>query len=199
MTKVQSPEIGTALRTSLSLDAAGGMPLEFDQTIIPVAVVADVRELLTNKYIAVSQASEELAAVGENSYAALSWDSGTATRAKRLLLDAVTISTSVATALFMGFVPGGYPGNLLGLPRRKLGSLQSSAVTGRVVSDTSVNAPAVEIPNLVGAFRISSATPLRVVFNEPIILDGESQAFVVGTSTANLIMHTFWEWREERS
>lgn len=40
---IQTPAVGNALRQALSLDAAGGMPLEMGTIVHPVAMVADVR------------------------------------------------------------------------------------------------------------------------------------------------------------
>lgn len=44
MTRVQSPSIGNALRQALALDAAGGLPLTMEDSIVPVAIVADTAE-----------------------------------------------------------------------------------------------------------------------------------------------------------
>jgi len=43
---IQSPSIGNALRSALSLDAAGGLPLDMATTVHPVCIVGDVRAQL---------------------------------------------------------------------------------------------------------------------------------------------------------
>lgn len=197
--KVQSPEIGTALRTALSLDAAGGMPMDFDQTIVPVAVVSDVRELLTSKYIPVFQGSEQAGVAGEYSYCALSWDSGATPTARRIICDSILISSTSVSTMYLGFKTGGMAGTALGLPRRKVASLSASSVTGRCVGTTSLDFPTTFIDRHAGVYVAPANVPFRIQFAEPIILDQQNQALVVGIGTANLSLRVLFEWREERA
>lgn len=172
--------------------------MDADTTIVPVAVVADVRELLSSKYVPVMQQGSRDQVAGEYSYSVLEWMANAAPAPKRIILDSIIMYAVTATTMRFGFSTSGIAGSPDALPRRKVGSLQASSVAGRIVSGTSVSDPTTIINLRAGIVSLQAGITYELVFREPIILDREGQFYAIGANTPNTSIRSTWQWREER-
>ncbi len=197
MTKVQSPIIGNALRQALGLDAAGGMPMEADTTIVPVAIVADVREQLTTSIIPSWHYSFVSPAVAaEYPYCQLEWAASAAPRPFRLLLDKITVWSPTAQVIWVGEVDSAHPITQRGLPRRKQTSLLGAALAGRVGYGTTVTVPGTFILQQYIS-RVVANEPIVINFDTPLIIDKENSGIVLMGNTVNTELYASFEWRED--
>lgn len=197
MTKVQSPLIGNALRQALGLDAAGAMPMDADTTIVPVAVVADVREAIQQAQTSAWHYSFISPAVAaEYPYVSCEWLSGSLPRPYRLLVDKVTIWSPTAQPFWIGLTQSPPAITLRGLPIRKQSSLLPASLAGRVGYGTTSTAPGSFI-TLAYISRLVANERVEVTFPDPVILDREGSACVVMANQVNTELYASFEWREE--
>lgn len=198
--RVQSPVIGSALRDALNLAAAGGMPLWASDTIVPVAVVADVQTAVQQNRIDAYQLAISPAVAAQYSWAALEWQGGAAEqyRTEYVEVQGVHLNSSNSTRVYIGLAtaPALTPG--VGLPQVKRSSQLGSALVGRVGYGSTLTVPTTFLPRLGGITVLQSNVDLYYKFDRPVILDVNSTALVCINSGVNADLYASFEWSEYR-
>lgn len=197
--RLQSPEIGNALRQALTLTGAGGMPMDMARTVAPVAIVADVRDLLNrNEISAQHYGLVDPAVAAQYPYALLEWQAAAAGREFRdILVDRIVVTSATTTFFYLALGNALLAGASTALPRRTLSSLQSAATVGRVISGTSVNAPGVALPTRALIRRTVAGNECVFDFrHQPLVLDEPTSMCVVMGDVVNTTLYATFEWRE---
>jgi hypothetical protein len=192
---LQDTRIGNALRQALSLDGAGQVRLGMEESIIPVAIVADVRDTVSLDPVVVHNTRSITAVAAQYSRAAFEVQANT--DLKEVYLRRLIINTATTMQLWLGF-----SGTLVGattdaLPQRTRYSLRAAPTRGRMIGDTNAAAPAVA--NFSKIISCIASEPYIVDMNEhPIIMDAMVQGalYVIHSTVVNVGMQVSAEWEE---
>lgn len=194
-TMIQTPVVGNALRERLGLDAAGRLPLTMSDEVVPVAIVADVRDLVDSSPIDCMGWCNSPAIAAQWARAHLEFTALQAPEVTRIYLDAMTLvsnTTQFVYATLKDVLP--LP-NVSALPQRKLSSLVTAATAGAVYQDSALAGPTTV--DMGAVFALNANTPFRVDFDHPIVIDRRSDSFSVLANTVNTNLFAWFEWREE--
>lgn len=195
--RLQSPEISSALRDALSLDGAGSIPLEMADTVVPVALVADVRDLLANNQIPVAHFGIQSPGVaGQRSYAVLEWQAFQNPNPRRILVDEVQIWSSTAQLAYVGLVQAPLAGAATLGARRKFSDV-GATMAARVIVGTSANAPLVLSPFSQLLVRLTGGDPLTIAFKDPQTLTTVGHGLIVVCENTNTDLLVSMQWRED--
>lgn len=196
MSRVQSPEIGNALREVLALDGSGAFPLDAAGTIVPVAIVADVREQLDRSEVdAAGFGFVSPGVAAQYPYVQLEWN-GLASAALAIRCRKIRIWSGTSQLIYVGLGPA-LAGAASALPRRKLGSLQAAPLAGRVIAGTNATAPLTLVPTFSQVVR-NPAFELTLNYDaHPWELDLPQQALIVMGATVNTELFVAFDWDEE--
>jgi len=147
-TTIQSPAIGNAMRQALSLDAAGGLPLEASSTVVPVCIVGDVRSQIGSG-IQSYGGFMSLVAVG-GQYAKLGLECQpslvVASGIKKIVPKRFFLNVGTAGYVLVNFGYNSLPNNVIAAAKRWDTKVNASGV-GRMTGNNDVS-----VPNI--AFRI---------------------------------------------
>lgn len=197
--RVQSPVIGSALRDALNLAAAGGMPLFASDTIVPVAVVANVEDQVQQNRVDGWQLAIGNATAAQYTYATLEWQAaGIDYGTEYVEVHGVWLNSATAQRVYIGQMAAPAITSTVGLPQIKRGSQVASALSCRAGTSSTASIPTTFLPRLAGQTVLPVNTPIYHSFNRPIILDQPGQALVVIGSTVNLELYASFEWEEYR-
>ena len=194
-TMIQTPIIGNALRERIGLDAAGRMPMTMGDEVIPVAIVADVRDLVDSSPVDVMGYAIGPAVAARYTRCGIQFQQGIRPAATRIIIDSMTLvsnTTQFVYATLKSVLPAF---NITANPQRKLSSLALAQTNARVWYDDAAAFPAGG--DLAFSFSLIANTPLRIVFEHPIILDRQGDVFAVCAGTVNTNLVGGFEWREE--
>lgn len=201
MSAIQSPDISNALRRALSLDGAGGLPMDAAMTVVPVAVVADVRDEVQNTTRRAWHQARVLAVAGQYSQAMLYWNPapvGVPSQPRRVFVDRVTVWSASACILYAGLRTGGIAGLPFGSPRYKASAGIVAALPVEVRGGTSATDPITTAPEVCANYRLAPDSPIVIDFkDEPLQLDQPGHVLFFGVDTVNVGLFATFEWREE--
>lgn len=198
MIRVQSPVIGNALRQALQLDAAGAMPMAADDVIVPVCIVGDVSRQLVTESIPVWQAAYAAAVAANYPYTVLRWQTA-APETNRIECTRLRLRSATQQTAYIGLADAIASSSSFQLPRRKIGSLQSSALTASTGSSNTATAPGTFLATVGLIVGLNANIDLEVRFDDPIILDLAGQNLVAIGNTVNTDLFASYDWREVRN
>jgi len=198
--RVQSPVIGSALRDALNLAAAGGMPLWASDTIIPVAVVANVQDAVQQNRIDGYQLAYSPAVVGSYSFCALEWQAPPAVQydTEFVQIEGVHLNSSNSTRVYFALSPAVAITPGVGLAQVKRSSQLGSALACRVGYGATATAPTTFLPRAAAITVLQSNVDLYYKFDRPLVLDLAATALVAITSGTNADLYASFEWSEFR-
>lgn len=197
--KVQSPVISSALRARLGLDGSGGFPMEASDTIVPVAIVANVVDTLTTNIVPAWQACYSAAVAAQYSYASLNWNpSALDAVTEEIVVRRVTLNSPTAQRVYLGLT--GALAATLGFqsPRRKVQSLQASNLAGQCGFQSTAVAPGTFLPNVGRIVYVPANTDVTLDFPGGITLDAVNGALIAINNVVNTDLYASFEWDEYR-
>jgi len=160
---VQSPAIGNALRQVLSLDAAGGLPLEASQTVHPVVIVGDVRAQLDSNVRTFSGWRQSVGVAAQFPVVGIGLTSAPPSSFLYAIPRTVTLYAGITTFVYWRLGLNTPPVGTDAVPRQLNSSL---ALSGAIACHGGANAAAVTASTMNGLFYLPAATPTRIVLPE---------------------------------
>lgn len=173
--------------------------MDMARTVAPVAVVADVRDVLDRNQIGATHFGlVDPAVAAQYAFTALEWQAAAAPAGFRdILVDRIYVSSATTTFFYLALGNAVVAGTATALPRRTVSSLQSAPLVGRVISGTTVTAPGTLLPTRSHIRRIVAGTECVFDFRQnPLILDQAQAQCIVMSDVVNTVLYATFEWRE---
>lgn len=194
---IQSPIIGSVLRRALSLDAAGGLPMDAATTVVPVVVVDDVREEVQRGTLRYQALVERQPAVGQYSVCALAWQQFP-NDARAIKVKKMTVQMSSAGFFYVGISDAAQaytfnPSNV----QQKVSSVQGSVGAAQPGQLLTANAPGV-FGRVSQLLYVASLLPLVIdMSNAPIFITAPNHSVYVQPAATNVATYVTFEYEEE--
>ena len=192
--RLQSPEIASALRDALSLDGAGSISMEMDQIVSPVAIVADVRDLLRNNQVPVAHYGTIGPVAAQRSYASIEFQQFQNPNPRAILVDEIRIWSATSQLVYVGLNNAPMAGAAVQAGRRQF-SDQTQGMAGRILMANSANASLVLAPFASSRFWVPSNTEMTVIRPPSpwtLVQPGHNLAVVCDTQNTDLVVCAFW-------
>ena len=196
MLRVQGTGISTALRRALLLDAQGGYPLEAADTIVPVAIVADVRDAIDVEPVWVDGYRSVAVVAGQFPRAAVAVPQSAPLR--EVHVHKLSCFSTTTQNIFLGFSGLLISPTFDAVPQRHRYSQRAAAPFTQMIGDNSV-AGAV-LANYSKRIFLPANTSVDVDLGEAgVVLDNFSTAgcqYIVHGTVLGSDLHISARWQE---